>query len=108
MIMPGGFIVYPRDVDEVLFSHPKTLEACVIGVPDAYPGERIKAFVVRKPRMKATADEIIACCKENLVRYKVPKYVEFVDDLPKSAIGKFLRKEIRRLELVKGEKGGER
>lgn len=106
--MSGGFIVHPRDVDEVLFSHPEILEACVIGVPDAYSGERIKAFVVLKPGMKATADEIIAYCKENLVKYKVQKYVEFVDDLPKNAIGKILPKEIRRLELVKGEKGGER
>ncbi len=106
MIISGGFNVYPRDVDEVLFSHPKIFEACVIGVPDAYSGERIKAFVVLKPGMTATADEILAYCKENLVKYKVPKYVEFVDDLPKSAIGKILRKEIRRMELVKTEKGG--
>lgn len=106
MIISGGFNVYPRDVEEVLFSHPKIFEACVIGVPDAYSGERIKAFVVLKPGMEATADEIIAYCKENLVKYKVPKYVEFVDDLPKSAIGKILRKEIRRMELVKTEKGG--
>lgn len=75
-------------------------------MPDAYSGERIKAFVVLKPRMNATADEIIDYCKENLVKYKVPKYVEFVDDLPKSAIGKILRKEIRRMELVKTEKSG--
>ncbi|MGO9566519.1 MAG: long-chain-fatty-acid--CoA ligase [Desulfomonilaceae bacterium] len=108
MIIAGGFNVYPRDVDEVLFSHPKVLEACVIGVPDAYSGERIKAFVVLKQGMKATPEEIIAYCKENLVKYKVPKYVEFVDDLPKSAIGKILRKEIRRMELVKAEKSGER
>jgi long-chain acyl-CoA synthetase len=69
MIISGGLKSYPRDVDEIVFSQPKILEACVIGVPDAYSGERIKAIVVLKPGMKATADEIIAYCKENLVKY---------------------------------------
>ncbi len=104
MIISGGFNIYPRDVDEVLFAHQKVLEACVIGVPDAYSGERIKAFVVLKSGETATAEEIIDYCKENLVKYKVPKYVEFVDDLPKSAVGKILRKELRIMELSKGEK----
>jgi long-chain acyl-CoA synthetase len=90
MIISGGLKSYPRDVDEIVFSQPKILEAWLIGVPDAYSGERIKPFVVLKPGMKATADEIIAYCKDNLVKYKVRKYVEFVDDLPKSAIGKIL------------------
>jgi long-chain acyl-CoA synthetase len=101
MIISGGFNIYPRDVDEVLFAHPKVLEACVIGVPDEYSGERIKAFVVLKEGEKATSDEIITYCKENLVKYKVPKYVEFVDDLPKSAVGKILRKELRRMDQAK-------
>ncbi|MDQ7782063.1 MAG: long-chain fatty acid--CoA ligase [Desulfomonilaceae bacterium] len=104
MIISGGFNIYPRDVDEVLFTHPKVVEACVIGVPDAYSGERIKAFVVLKKGETATAEEIIDYCKENLVKYKVPKYVEFVDDLPKSAVGKILRKELRAMELSKKEK----
>ena len=108
MIISGGLKIYPRDVDEVLFSQPKILEAGVIGVPDAYSGERIKAFVVMKPGMKATADETIAYCKDNLVKYKVSKYVESVDDLPNSAIGKILQKETRRMALVKGEKSGEK
>jgi long-chain acyl-CoA synthetase len=69
MIISGGLKAYPRDVDEIVFSQPKILDACVIGVPDAYSGERIKAFVVMKLGMKATADEIIAYCKDNLVKY---------------------------------------
>jgi len=101
MIITGGFNVYPREVDEVLFAHPKIKEACVIGVPDAHSGERVKAFVVLKDGQAATPEEIIDYCREKLVRYKVPKYVEFVDDLPKSAVGKILRKELRRMDLAK-------
>ncbi len=103
MIISGGFNIYPRDVDEVLFAHPKIMEACVIGVPDAHSGERIKAFVVLKKGETATAEEIIEYCRENLTRYKIPKYVEFVDDLPKSAVGKILRKELRAMELAKSK-----
>jgi long-chain acyl-CoA synthetase len=105
MIISGGFNIYPRDVDEVLFSHPKVLEGCAVGVPDQYSGERIKAFVVLKPGETASADEIIDYCRENLVKYKVPKYVEFVQDLPKSAVGKILRKELRQMELDKAKQG---
>ncbi len=101
MIISGGFNIYPRDVDEVLFAHPKVLEACVIGVPDAYSGERIKAFVVLKPGETATEEEIVEYCRQNLVKYKVPKYVEFVDSLPKSAVGKILRKELKKIEMEK-------
>lgn len=103
MIISGGFNIYPRDVDEVLFSHPKVVEACAIGVPDAYSGERIKAYVVLKPGETATAQEIIDYCKENLVKYKVPKYVEFIDNLPKSAVGKILRKELRAMDQAKAK-----
>jgi long-chain acyl-CoA synthetase len=101
MIISGGFNIYPRDVDEVLFSHPKILEACVIGVPDEHSGERIKAFVVLKAGATAEPDEIIEYCRKNLVRYKVPKYLEFVETLPKSAVGKILRKELKRLDQAK-------
>ncbi|MDD3472039.1 MAG: long-chain fatty acid--CoA ligase [Syntrophaceae bacterium] len=104
MIISGGFNIYPRDVDEVLFAHPKILEACAIGVPDAYSGERIKAYVVLKPGQTSTPIEIIDYCKENLVKYKVPKYVEFVDELPKSAVGKILRKELRKMDQEKAAK----
>ncbi len=101
MIISGGYNIYPRDVDEVLFSYPKILEACAIGISDEYSGEKVKAFVVLKQREEATEFEIIEYCKQNLAKYKVPKYVEFVDSLPKSAIGKILRKELRRLESEK-------
>jgi long-chain acyl-CoA synthetase len=101
MIISGGFNIYPRDVDEVLFAHPKIMEACVIGVPDEYSGERIKAFVVLKEGETMTDGEVVDYCKENLVKYKVPKYVEFVEELPKSAVGKILRKELRQMELEK-------
>ena len=70
MIISGGFNIYPRDVDEVLFSHPKILEACAIGVPDDYSGERIKAYVVLKERETANTEEIIDYCKQNLARYR--------------------------------------
>jgi long-chain acyl-CoA synthetase len=101
MIISGGFNIYPRDVDEVLFTHPKVMEACAIGVPDAYSGERVKAYVVLKQGEKATEQEIIDYCKEKLVKYKVPKYIEFTDQLPKSAVGKILRKELRAIEMAK-------
>jgi long-chain acyl-CoA synthetase len=104
MIISGGFNIYPRDVDEVLFAHPKIKEACAIGVPDTYSGERIKAYVVLKDGESTTADEIIEYCKQNLVKYKTPKYVEFIDDLPKSAVGKILRKELRALDQAKAAK----
>ncbi len=96
MIISGGFNIYPREVDEVLFSHPKILEACAIGVPDSHSGERVKAYVVLKQGETATEQEIIAYCKERMAAYKSPKYVEFIDELPKSAVGKILRKELRR------------
>lgn len=99
LIISGGFNIYPRDVDEVLFSHPKIQEACAIGVPDSHSGERVKAYVVLKPGQAATEQEIVEYCRERLTNYKVPKYVEFVSDLPKSPIGKILRKELRQEDL---------
>jgi len=104
MIIASGFNVYPRDVDEVLYEHPKVLEAAVIGVPDEYRGETVKAFVVLKPGETATADDIIGFCKQKLAPYKVPKIVEFTDSLPKTAVGKVLRKELRARELEKMKK----
>jgi long-chain acyl-CoA synthetase len=92
MILSGGFNVYPRDVEEVLYRHPKVREAAVIGVPDAFLGERVKAFVVPHEGESPTADEIIAFCREQLVVYKVPAQVEFRDSLPKTLIGKVLRR----------------
>jgi len=104
MIIAGGYNIYPRDIDEVLFEHPKVVEACAIGVPHEYRGETVKAYVVLKPGETSTEEEMIAYCKEKLAAYKVPKIIEFIDDLPKSAVGKILRKELRASEMEKMKK----
>jgi len=88
----GGYNIYPREVEEVLYEHPKVLEAAAIGVPVEERGERVKVFVVLKPGETATEEEIIAFCRENLAPYKVPKFVEFRDELPKTMVGKILRR----------------
>jgi long-chain acyl-CoA synthetase len=103
MIIAGGFNIYPRDIDEVLFQHPKVAEAVSIGVKDKYRGETVKAFVVLKPGEKCTEEEIIKFCKEKLAPYKVPKLVEFRDSIPKSAVGKILRKILREEEDAKAK-----
>ena len=87
MINASGFKVYPLEVEEVLYAHPAVSEAAVVGVPDAYRGENVKAFVVLRAGATAKAEEIIAFCKERLTAYKVPKFLEFVPDLPKSNVG---------------------
>lgn len=99
MIIAGGYNIYPRDIDEVLYAHPKIQEACAIGLPDAYRGETVKAFVAVKPGEALTEADVIAFCKEKLAAYKVPKLVEFMDELPKSTVGKVLRRELREMEL---------
>ena len=78
MIIAGGYNIYPRDIDEVLYEHPKVAEACAIGVPDPYRGETVKVFVVLKEGQTSSEEEIIKFCKEKLAAYKVPKLVEFV------------------------------
>ena len=97
MIIAGGYNIYPREVEEVLFECPKVKEAGVIGVPDAYRGETVKAFVVLRDGATATPEEIMAFCRERLATYKVPRAIVFRDSLPKSAVGKFLRRELRNL-----------
>jgi long-chain acyl-CoA synthetase len=97
MIIAGGYNIYPREVEEVLFEFPKIREAAVIGVPDSYRGETVKAFVVLQPGTSATAEEIIAFCRGRLAAYKVPRMVVFRDSLPKSSVGKYLRRELRNL-----------
>ncbi len=98
MIICGEFNVYPREVEETLYLHPKILGAAVLGVPDPYRGETVKAFVVLKPGEKATAEEVIEFCRQNLARFKVPTHVEFRKELPKSHVGKILRKVLREEE----------
>ncbi|MFN2164930.1 MAG: AMP-binding enzyme, partial [Anaerolineae bacterium] len=92
LIIASGYNIVPREVEEVLFMHPAVQEAVVAGVPDPKRGETVKAYVVLKEGQAATADEIIAFCKKNLAPYKVPKMVEFRSELPKSMVGKFLRR----------------
>ena len=92
IIIASGFNIVPREVEEVLFEHPKVQEAVVAGVPDAYRGETVKAYVVLKPGETTTAEEIIKFCSERLAPYKVPKQLEFRSDLPKTQVGKFLRR----------------
>jgi long-chain acyl-CoA synthetase len=101
MIIAGGFNIYPREIDEVLFQHPKVMDAVSVGVADAYRGETVKAYIVLKPGEAATEEEIIGFCKEKLAAYKVPKKVEFRETLPKSAVGKILRKVLRAEEEAK-------
>jgi long-chain acyl-CoA synthetase len=95
MIIAGGYNIYPADVEAVLFEHPKVKEAAVIGVPDEYRGETVKAFVVLKEGESATEEEIVEFCREGMAAYRVPRVIEFRDDLPKSMVGKVLRRELR-------------
>ncbi len=101
LIIGSGFNIYPKEIDEILFDHPGIIEACTIGVPDAYRGETVKAYVVRKQGTALTEKEIIDYCRANLAAYKVPQEIEFIDELPKSAVGKILRRELREIEISK-------
>ena len=98
MIISGGYNVYPRDIDEVLFEHPNILEACCIGIPHPKRGEAVKAFVVLKEGRTMTEKEVIDYCDSKLAKYKLPIAVEFRQELPKSNVGKILRKDLRTQE----------
>jgi long-chain acyl-CoA synthetase len=95
MVLVGGFNVYPRDVEDILFNHPKVQLAAVVGAPDEKSGEVVKAFVQLKPGETATEEEIKEFCKENMAGYKRPKIIEFRDELPVSNVGKVLRRVLR-------------
>ena len=94
MILVSGFNVYPNEIEEIVASHDKVMEAAAIGIPSEKSGEVVKIFVVKKDP-SLTEEELIAYCKENLTGYKIPKEVEFRDDLPKTPIGKILRRLLR-------------
>lgn len=94
MILVSGFNVYPNEVEEVIASHPGVLECAVIGIPDSKSGEAVKAFVVKKDQ-NLTAEAVIKFCQEQLTGYKVPKHIEFRTDLPKTNVGKILRRQLR-------------
>jgi len=95
MIIRGGFNVYPREIEEVLYAHPAVLEAAVVGVVHESHGEEVKAVLALKPGQRLTAPEVIAFCKERLAAYKYPRVVEFRDALPKGPTGKILKRELR-------------
>jgi len=97
MIAVSGFKVFPSEVEEVLFAHPSVREACVIGVPHAYRGESVKAFVVPRAGEAPSATALIEHCARHLAKFKVPSEIEFLDALPKTAVGKVLRRELRKL-----------
>jgi long-chain acyl-CoA synthetase len=97
MIVAAGYKVWPRDVEDVIYQHPAVKETAVIGVPDSYRGETVKAFITLKDGMQdsVTEAEIIAFCKDRMAAYKYPRQVEFVADIPKTLTGKFLRRQLR-------------
>jgi long-chain acyl-CoA synthetase len=100
MILVSGFNVYPNEIEDVIAMHPDVREVAAIGIPDAAQGERVKVFVVRR-NPSLTEEQVIAHCRKNLTGYKVPKIVEFRDELPQTNVGKILRRELRDQELAK-------
>jgi long-chain acyl-CoA synthetase len=95
MVIVGGYNVYPREVDEVLFMHPSIVDAATVGIPDPYRGERLCAFVVARGEARVTTDELIAHCAKNLARYKVPAVITMVAALPKTTVGKTDKRALR-------------
>lgn len=103
MIIAGGFNIYPREVEDVLFEHPAVKEAAVVGVPDPYRGETVKAFIVLKEGKTVTEEELDQHCRANLAAYKVPRIYEFRDELPKTMVGKVLRRQLQEEERAKSQ-----
>jgi long-chain acyl-CoA synthetase len=97
LIIRGGFNIYPRDIEEILYQHPAIKEAVAIGIPDPVMGEEVKVYVVLKEGMMAVAEEIIHYCQSQLAKYKWPKFIELADSLPRNPMGKILRKDLRKL-----------
>jgi long-chain acyl-CoA synthetase len=103
MVIAGGYNIYPREIEEVLYMHPKVMDAVIIGIPDPYRGETVKAFVVPKPGVALTEKEVLDFCKTRLAAYKMPKVVELREALPKTMVGKVLRRQLRAEELSKSK-----
>jgi long-chain acyl-CoA synthetase len=101
LIIVGGFNVFPREVDEILYQHPKVKEGITVGLPDDYKGERIKVYIVLNDGAEATPAEFDKYFRQHLTPYKVPSEIEFRTELPKSAIGKILRRRLREEEIEK-------
>ena len=94
-INAGGYKVWPREVEDVLYQHEAVREAAVVGIPDEYRGETVKAYVSLRPGQQVTAEELIAFCRQQMAAYKYPRQIEFLDELPKTVSGKLLRRELR-------------
>jgi len=101
MIISGGYNIYPRDVEEVFYEHPNVKEACCIGIPHSRRGEAVKVFVVLKEGQMVTSEALMDHCKSRLAKYKLPEEIDFREDLPKTNVGKILRKELKAEELAK-------
>lgn len=97
MICASGFKIWPREVEDVLYQHPAVREAAVVGMPDEYRGENVLAFVAPVPGADVTASDLINFCRVRLAAYKVPRHVEIIAELPKTATGKIMRAELRRV-----------
>ncbi len=104
MIIASGYNIYPVEIDNLLYDIPEILEACTVGVPHEYRGETVKSFIVLKEGKTLTEEQVVNYCKERLAPYKVPKIIEFVGELPKSTVGKILRRELRDMEVNKAQK----
>jgi long-chain acyl-CoA synthetase len=104
LIISGGYNIYPREIDEVLHEHPKIKEAVTVGIPSPTRGEIVKAFIVPQPGENLTKAEIISFCRQKLANYKIPKQIEFRDELPKTMVGKVLRRALREQELKRIQK----
>ena len=104
LVIVGGYNVYPREVDEVLYEHPKVAEAVAVGVKHPTRGEVLKAYVVPRPGETLTTAELTAHCRARLANYKVPKFFEFREELPKTIVGKVLRRALREEEMAKQAK----
>lgn len=103
MILCSGFNVFCREIDEVLYAHPKVLDACTVGIPDAKRGETPKVFIILKPGETMTDEEVKEHCRKSLAPYKVPTHVEFIDELPRTTVGKPMRNALRQRELEKSK-----
>ncbi len=106
MVIIGGYNVYPREVDEVLYEHPKVAEAVTVGIPHRTRGEILKAYVVAKQDVELLSSELVAHCRVKLANYKIPKAIEFCESLPKTLVGKVLRRALREQEVQKLKEGG--
>ncbi|WP_353625985.1 hypothetical protein [Bacillus sp. JCM 19041] len=99
MIIASGYNVYPIEIEDVLYRMEGIQEAAVIGVPDEYRGETVKAFIVKKQRSQLSEADIVEHCKQHLAVFKVPKQITFIKELPKTAVGKILKRELIRTQI---------